>query len=217
MFSLDEMIQATPAANLRHIVYSWAPTEPVISRRGGVRLCHPVLRCERQLGGPYLDEYCPSNGWGHETHHVYHTDSESALLLEGARPLTPALSGVSPSAGLPALRRRPLVSLTALSETSDGGIHALSYRPLGHFLFFPFPFLNTVKSSNFGPPGNFGLLFRKGLAIIKTRPTEKMNGIKVVDKLSMCKVGYVHFWHRIHRKKLRILQEIVPSFHQVQS
>jgi hypothetical protein len=41
------------------------------------------------------------------------------------------------------------------------------------------------------------LFFSKGFAIIKTRPTEKMNRIKVVDKLSICKVGSVHFWHRI--------------------
>jgi hypothetical protein len=44
-----------------------------------------------------------------------------------------------------------------------------------------------------------------------------MNGIKVVDKLLICKVGSVYFWHRIHPKKLRILQEMVQSFHEVQS
>jgi hypothetical protein len=44
-----------------------------------------------------------------------------------------------------------------------------------------------------------------------------MNEIKVVDKLSICKVGPVHLWHMIHQKKLRILQEMVQSFHEVQS
>ncbi len=33
----------------------------------------------------------------------------------------------------------------------------------------------------------------------------QMNRIKVVDKLSICKVGSVHFWHRLHPKKLWIL------------
>jgi hypothetical protein len=45
----------------------------------------------------------------------------------------------------------------------------------------------------------------------------KMNGIKVVDKLSICKVGSVHFWHLFHPEKLRILQEMVQSFHEVRS
>jgi hypothetical protein len=31
----------------------------------------------------------------------------------------------------------------------------------------------TFKTSNFGPHGNFGTFFSEGLAIIKTRPTEK--------------------------------------------
>jgi hypothetical protein len=44
-------------------------------------------------------------------------------------------------------------------------------------------------------------LFSDGLVIIKTRPTE----------ILICKVGSVHFWHRIHPKKLRILQEMVQK------
>jgi hypothetical protein len=44
-----------------------------------------------------------------------------------------------------------------------------------------------------------------------------MNGITVVGKLSICKVAFVHFWQRIHPKKLRMLQEMVPSFHKIQS
>jgi hypothetical protein len=31
----------------------------------------------------------------------------------------------------------------------------------------------TVKASNFGPHGNFGPFISEGLAVIKTRPTEK--------------------------------------------
>jgi hypothetical protein len=34
-------------------------------------------------------------------------------------------------------------------------------------------YTRTSKASNFGPHGNFGPLFEKGLAIIETRPTEK--------------------------------------------
>jgi hypothetical protein len=45
----------------------------------------------------------------------------------------------------------------------------------------------------------------------------RKNGIKVVDKLPICKAGFVHSWHRIHPKKPRILQEMVQSFHEVQS
>jgi hypothetical protein len=45
-----------------------------------------------------------------------------------------------------------------------------------------------------------------------------MNGTKVVDKLSICKVGSVHFWHRIHpKKKIRILQEMVQSLRSMRS
>jgi hypothetical protein len=60
-------------------------------------------------------------------------------------------------------------------------------------------------------------LFSEQLATVKTRPMENMNGMKVVDKLSTCKVGSLHFWHRIHPSKLPILQEMVQSFHGVQS
>ncbi len=45
----------------------------------------------------------------------------------------------------------------------------------------------------------------------------KINGIKVVDELSIGKVGSVHFWRRIHPTKLRIFQEIVQSIHEFQS
>jgi hypothetical protein len=51
--------------------------------------------------------------------------------------------------------------------------------------------------------------FSEQLATIMTRPTENMNGIKVADKLSICKVGSVHFWHIIHPNKLWVLQEMV--------
>jgi hypothetical protein len=34
-----------------------------------------------------------------------------------------------------------------------------------------------------------------------------MNGIKVVDELSICQVGSVHFWHRIHPNYLRICKK----------
>jgi hypothetical protein len=40
---------------------------------------------------------------------------------------------------------------------------------------------------------------------------------KVVDKLYICTVGSVHFWRRIDPKKLRILQEMVQSFHEIKS
>ncbi len=65
----------------------------------------------------------------------------------------------------------------------------------------------TVKASNFGPRGKFGPFFRKGLLLSK-RVLQKMNGVKIVDKLSICKVGSVHFWDRIHPKKLQILQAV---------
>jgi hypothetical protein len=44
-----------------------------------------------------------------------------------------------------------------------------------------------------------------------------MSEIKVVDKLSIFKVGSVQFRHRIRPKKLQILQEMVRRFHEVQS
>jgi hypothetical protein len=67
----------------------------------------------------------------------------------------------------------------------------------------------TVNASNFGlhvnfgPHVNVGPLFSGGLAIIKTRPTEKKR--KVVEKKCICKLGSVHFWFIILPKKLWIL------------
>jgi hypothetical protein len=84
-------------------------------------------------------------------------------------------------------------------------------------LHFQSDLIHTVKASNFGPHGNFGPFFSEQLATIKTRPMENMNGIIVVDKLLICKVCSVHFWHRIHPTKLWILQEVVQSFHEIQS
>jgi hypothetical protein len=47
-----------------------------------------------------------------------------------------------------------------------------------------------------------------------------INGIKVVDKLSICTFGSVHFWHRIHPKKkinktTDLARIMVQSFHEV--
>jgi hypothetical protein len=50
------------------------------------------------------------------------------------------------------------------------------------------------------------------LAIITTCPAEKMKKMKVEEKRSICKFGFVHFWCRSHPKKLRILQEKGPKF-----
>jgi hypothetical protein len=39
-----------------------------------------------------------------------------------------------------------------------------------------------------------------------------MNGIKVVDKLSICEVGSVHFWHRNSPKQAMDLARNGPKF-----
>jgi hypothetical protein len=59
--------------------------------------------------------------------------------------------------------------------------------------------------------------FSEWLAVVETRLTENINGMTVVDIISICEVGSVYFWHRIHQKELRVLQEMVQSFHEVQS
>jgi hypothetical protein len=59
----------------------------------------------------------------------------------------------------------------------------------------------TVKASNFGP------FFRRA-CYYQNAFYRKMNEIKVVDKLPICKVDSVLFWHRIRPKKRRVLQEM---------
>ncbi len=43
-----------------------------------------------------------------------------------------------------------------------------------------------------------------------------MKKTKVVEKLQFGKLGSVHFWYKRDPKKLRILQEKVQRFHEVQ-
>jgi hypothetical protein len=76
---------------------------------------------------------------------------------------------------------------------------------------------STVKSSNFGPHLNFGPFFYRKACYYQNASYKEMNRIKFLDKLSICKVGSVYFWHRIFPKKLRILQDMVQSFNEVQS
>jgi hypothetical protein len=76
----------------------------------------------------------------------------------------------------------------------------------------------TVKASNFGPHGNLGhfFFFQKGLLLSKC-VLQKNGWNKSCRQLSICKVGSVHFCHGINPEKLRILQEVVQTFHEVQS
>ncbi len=71
---------------------------------------------------------------------------------------------------------------------------------------------------NYAPskPLTLDLYVQKGL-ISSKRVLQKNEWKKVVDKLLICKIGSVHFWHKIHPKKLRILQAMVQSFNEVQS
>jgi hypothetical protein len=54
-------------------------------------------------------------------------------------------------------------------------------------------------------------------AIIETQTTEKMKRLKVVEKLSICKLCSAHVLHRIHPNKLWIMQKLVQSFPGAQS
>ncbi len=76
---------------------------------------------------------------------------------------------------------------------------------------------STVKASNFEPHGNFGPFFFRRACYYQKASFRNRNEIKVVDILSTCEVVSVHYWHRIRSKKLRIFQEMVQSFHEVQS
>jgi hypothetical protein len=76
--------------------------------------------------------------------------------------------------------------------------------------------LNIFPSYLRSMPLTLDLLFRRS-CYYQNASNRKMNAIKVLDKLSICKVGFVHFWHIIYPKKLQISQEMVLSFHEVQS
>ncbi len=84
------------------------------------------------------------------------------------------------------------------------------YNDSCHFQILPSTslILDLMESLN--------LFFRRA-CYYQNSSYRKMNEIKVVDKLPICEVGFVHFWHKIRPKKLRFLQEMVQSFHEVQS
>ncbi len=73
----------------------------------------------------------------------------------------------------------------------------------------------TIKASNFGPHRNFGPSFKRDCHHQNESYT-RVNGIKVVEKTLIRKLCFAHVLHRIHPNKLRILQEYVQSFNEVQ-
>jgi hypothetical protein len=135
---------------------------------------------------------------------------------------------------LPKVRRNPLVEIIPINsgclnhctycktKHARGALasYSIGTRPLPRsplwmeciYLIFSF----SSKPLTLDLTETLDLLFRR-TCFYQNASYRKMNGIKVVDKLSIYKVGSVHFWHRIHPKKLRILQQMLQNFHEVQS
>jgi hypothetical protein len=75
----------------------------------------------------------------------------------------------------------------------------------------------TVKAPNFGPHGNFGPLFQKGLLSLK-RVLQKNEENKSCRKTLDLQIWFCSFFlYMIHPQKLQSLQEKVRSFLEVQS
>ncbi len=64
----------------------------------------------------------------------------------------------------------------------------------------------TVKASNLGHHGNLGPLFRRA-CYHENASYRKMKRLQVIEKFQIYIVGSVHFWYKIHPKKLRNLQK----------
>jgi hypothetical protein len=76
---------------------------------------------------------------------------------------------------------------------------------------------HTVKARNFGPHGNFGPIFQKGLLSLKCvlQKNEENKSCRKTSHLQILFTSSVHFLYMIRPQKLQSLKEKVQNFHQV--
>jgi hypothetical protein len=76
--------------------------------------------------------------------------------------------------------------------------------------------IGTVKAPNFGPHGNFGLLFQKGLLSLK-RILQQIEENKSFRKTLDLKICFCSYFVYDSSKKATELENKVQSFHEDQS